>query len=102
MLGSGRPFLVEIQNARQIPSEAIVKEIEARINGLENKLVRVKNLKVVGSEGRTMMREGESEKQKQYAALVWISHPLDDKDLKTISLLKDVQIMQKTPIRSTS
>lgn len=39
MLGSGRPFLVEIQNARQIPSEAIVKEIEARINGLENKLV---------------------------------------------------------------
>ncbi|GLT99915.1 hypothetical protein SLE2022_173190 [Rubroshorea leprosula] len=52
--------------------------------------VRVKNLKVVGSEGWTMMREGESEKQKQYAALVWISHPLDDKDLKTISLLKDV------------
>ncbi|GKV52589.1 hypothetical protein SLEP1_g59165 [Rubroshorea leprosula] len=38
MLGSGRPFLVEIQNACQIPSEAIVKEIEARINGSENKL----------------------------------------------------------------
>ncbi|GLT99912.1 hypothetical protein SLE2022_173160 [Rubroshorea leprosula] len=99
MLGSGRPFLVEIQNARQIPSEAIVKEIETRINGLENKLVGVKNLKVVGSEGWTLMREGESEKQKQYAALVWISRPLDDEDLKTISSLKDMQIMQKTPIR---
>ncbi|XVE56237.1 hypothetical protein DITRI_Ditri03aG0222200 [Diplodiscus trichospermus] len=39
MLGSGRPFLLEIQNARQVPSEVIVKEIESKINGLENKLV---------------------------------------------------------------
>lgn len=39
MLGSGRPFLVEIQNARHIPSEAFVKEIEIKINDLENKLV---------------------------------------------------------------
>ncbi|GLT31318.1 hypothetical protein SLA2020_060610 [Shorea laevis] len=81
MLDSGRPFIVEIQNARQIPSGAIVKEIEARINGLENKLVGVKSLKVVGSEGWTLMCEGESEKQ--YAALVWISRPLDGEDLKT-------------------
>lgn len=39
MLGSGRPFLLEIQNARQVPSEETVKEIESKINGLENKLV---------------------------------------------------------------
>lgn len=39
MLGSGRPFLVEIQNSRHVPSEALVKEIEVKINNLENKLV---------------------------------------------------------------
>lgn len=39
MLGSGRPFLVEIQNARHVPSEDDVKDIEKRINDLENKLV---------------------------------------------------------------
>lgn len=39
MLGSGRPFLVEIQNARQIPSELLVKEIETKVNSLEKKLV---------------------------------------------------------------
>ena len=39
MLGSGRPFLVEVQNARRIPSEAFVGEIEIDINNLENKLV---------------------------------------------------------------
>ena len=39
MLGSGRPFLVEIQNSRHVPSEALLKEIEVKINNLENKLV---------------------------------------------------------------
>ena len=39
MLGSGRPFLVEVQKARRIPSEAFVREIETNINNLENKLV---------------------------------------------------------------
>ncbi|OMP03014.1 hypothetical protein CCACVL1_02646 [Corchorus capsularis] len=99
MLGSGRPFLVEIQNARQVPSEMVVKEIECKINSLENKLAGVKNLKVVGSQGWTLMREGESEKQKQYCALVWISRPLEDEDMRSISLLNDMQILQRTPIR---
>lgn len=98
MLGSGRPFLVEIQNARNVPSEVSVKEIENKINNLEEKLVSaqqilfvdmnflsnqlslsasyilchfqvgVRNLKVVGSEGWSLMREGEAEKQ----VTVWL------------------------------
>ena len=39
MLGSSRPFLVEVQTARRIPSEVLVREIETNINKLENKLV---------------------------------------------------------------
>lgn len=39
MLGSGRPFLIEIQNARHVPSDASIEEIERKINSLENKLV---------------------------------------------------------------
>ncbi|KAF3446860.1 hypothetical protein FNV43_RR12040 [Rhamnella rubrinervis] len=99
MLGSGRPFLVEIQNARHVPSEMSVKNLEKEINELEKKLVGVKNLKIVGSQGWTLMREGESEKQKQYAALVWISRPLKDDDFQSISSHKDMLIMQKTPVR---
>ncbi|PSS19835.1 TRNA pseudouridine synthase [Actinidia chinensis var. chinensis] len=99
MLGSGRPFLLEIQNARHVPSEVSIKEMERKVNNLENKLVKVKNVKVVGSQGWNLMREGEAEKQKQYAALVWISRPLEDDDLKTLSSLEDMPILQKTPIR---
>ena len=39
MLGFGRPFRVEVQNAPRIPSEAFVREIETNINNLEKKLV---------------------------------------------------------------
>ncbi|XP_028765156.1 putative tRNA pseudouridine synthase Pus10 isoform X2 [Neltuma alba] len=99
MLGPGRPFLVEVQNARLVPSDLLVKNIEKLINNLENKLVSVKNLKLVGSHGWNLMREGEAEKQKQYAALVWISRPLNDEDLQSVSSLKDLKILQRTPIR---
>ncbi|CAK8569752.1 unnamed protein product [Lathyrus sativus] len=99
MLGPGRPFLVEVQNARQVPSELFVKDIEKKINSMENKLVKVKNLKLVGSHGWDLMREGEAEKQKQYAALVWISRPLKDEDFQHVSSLKDLKVLQRTPIR---
>ena len=38
-MGSGRPLLVEVQNACRIPSEAFVREIETNRNNLANKLV---------------------------------------------------------------
>ncbi|XP_006652642.2 tRNA pseudouridine synthase Pus10 [Oryza brachyantha] len=99
MLGSGRPFLVEVLNVRSIPSATEVQQIADKINNSEKKHVRVINLKLVGSEIWTMMREGEAEKQKQYAALIWTSRPLTDDDLHNISLVKDMEIVQKTPIR---
>lgn len=99
MLGSGRPFLLEIQNPRILPSELSVKEIEEKVNSLGCKLVKVKNLKVVDDQVWALMREGEAEKQKQYAALVWISRELEDKDLQIISSIKDMKILQKTPVR---
>ncbi|XP_072987410.1 uncharacterized protein [Typha latifolia] len=99
MLGSGRPFLVEVPNARYVPSSVDIQEIAEKINNSVKKYVRVRNLKLVGSEGWAMMREGESEKQKQYAALVWISRPLTNDDLQIISSLKDMEIFQKTPVR---
>ncbi|CAA2993072.1 tRNA pseudouridine synthase Pus10 isoform X1 [Olea europaea subsp. europaea] len=97
MLGTGRPFLVEIQNARQVLSEALIKDIETKINSTETKYVRVKNLKESGSQGWALMHEGEAEKQ--YVAVVWISRPLDDNDVETVTSLKDMKTLQKTPVR---
>uniref|UniRef100_A0A7C9A9I8 tRNA pseudouridine(55) synthase n=1 Tax=Opuntia streptacantha TaxID=393608 RepID=A0A7C9A9I8_OPUST len=99
MLGSGRPFLLEIQNPRVLSSELSVKEMEEKVNTLGGELIKVKNLKVVDDQVWTLMREGEAEKQKQYAALVWTSRELEDKDLQMISSRKDMKILQNTPVR---
>lgn len=99
MLGSGRPFLIEIQNARNVPSEMSIKEMEKKINSLESNLVRVKHLKALGIQGWSLMREGEAEKQKQYAALVWISRPIKEDDLQAVSSFKDLKVLQRTPVR---
>ncbi|KAJ4916254.1 Pseudouridine synthase family protein [Raphanus sativus] len=99
MLGSGRPFLIEVQNSRKCPSQQSLMEIEEKINNSEKKLVGVKDLKFIGSQCWAMMREGEAEKQKQYAALVWIARPLEEKDINSISSLIELKILQKTPVR---
>lgn len=39
MLGSGRPFLVEVSNAKILPSSAIVKDIADTINYSKDKFV---------------------------------------------------------------
>ncbi|WJX20948.1 tRNA pseudouridine(55) synthase [Trifolium repens] len=36
---------------------------------------------------------------KQYAALVWISRPLKDEDFQHVSSVKDLKVLQRTPIR---
>ncbi|KAH0922002.1 hypothetical protein HID58_022020 [Brassica napus] len=99
MLGSGRPFLIEVQNSRKCPSQQSLTEIEEKINKSEKKLVGVKDLKFIGSQCWAMMREGEAEKQKQYAAIVWIARPVEEKDIDSISSLKELKILQKTPVR---
>ncbi|KAJ4746645.1 tRNA pseudouridine synthase Pus10 [Rhynchospora pubera] len=99
MLGSGRPFLVEVSNSRIVPSSTEIEQISDKINHTDKQLVGVKNLKLVGAEAWDLMREGEAEKQKQYAALVWISRPLNVDDVCNLTSLKDMEISQKTPIR---
>ncbi|RID58137.1 hypothetical protein BRARA_F01453 [Brassica rapa] len=99
MLGSGRPFLIEVQNSRKCPSQQSLTEIGEKINKSEKKLVGVKDLKFIGSQCWAMMREGEAEKQKQYAAIVWIARPVEEKDIDSISSLKELKILQKTPVR---
>ncbi|KAH7663346.1 Pseudouridine synthase protein [Dioscorea alata] len=99
MLGSGRPFLVEVSNARVMPSMVNIQEIADKINNSNDKYVTVRNLKLVGSEAWNLLREGEAEKQKQYAAVVWISRPLTEVDFNKISSIKNLDILQKTPVR---
>lgn len=99
MLGPGRPFIIEIANARNIPCPSEMIKLETEINSLKEGWVRVRELRQVGIEACAIMREGESEKQKEYAAVVWLSRPVTQADFEALSSLKELELQQKTPIR---
>eukprot|EP00249_Psilotum_nudum_P009438 c21938_g1_i1 orf=56-1765(+) len=99
MLGNGRPFILEILNARNLPSQEELSKIESSINSLKEGWVKVRGLRQVGSNAWDIMIQGEAEKQKQYTAVVWVSRPLSKADFDFLSNLKELEIQQKTPIR---
>lgn len=99
MLGPGRPFIVEISNARIIPPSSEMAKLETEINSLKEGWVKVRELRQVGIESCAIMREGESEKQKEYAAVVWLSRPVTQADFEALSSLKELELQQKTPVR---
>lgn len=99
MLGNGRPFLLEILNARVLPPPNLIQEMERKINSSKNKWVAVRRLQRVGGEAAEIMREGEADKQKEYCALVWVSRPITEEDKQMLEGKKNMSISQKTPIR---
>lgn len=99
MLGSGRPFMLELSNARNLLSNEELADLQDRINNSKEGWVKVRNLKLVGSGSWNLMLEGEAEKQKQYMAVVWLSRSIMDADVQHLSDLKNLEIQQKTPVR---
>ncbi|KAH7278006.1 hypothetical protein KP509_38G019500 [Ceratopteris richardii] len=99
MLGGGRPFMMEIVNARVLVSPDDIQKIEDSVNSLKEGWVKVRNLQLVGADARSSMLEGETEKQKQYTAVIWLSRCISNDEINDFMALKDLQIQQKTPVR---
>eukprot|EP00850_Spirogloea_muscicola_P001977 SM000007S20937 [mRNA] locus=s7:998716:1003912:- [translate_table: standard] len=99
MLGNGRPFLVEVLNARDLPCQTRIEGMEAAINGSKEGWVKVRRLQMVGPEALGLMRDGELSKQKEYRAVVWLSRPANPADVVRLEALKNIVIEQRTPIR---
>lgn len=99
MLGTGRPFAVEINNPRNV---CLCQEDIDRAQELVNKstqLVAIQRLTEVSKEETSLLKEGEAEKSKQYCALVWSETEVTAQELECLERIKDLKIAQKTPIR---
>ncbi|CEG68568.1 hypothetical protein RMATCC62417_04805 [Rhizopus microsporus] len=104
MLGTGRPFYLELVNPR-IPrlSDEEYKKLEDEINQspVHKDAVQVRHLTCIDPKYLSIIKEGEEKKTKRYRALVWLSEPLTDELINKIneSCSKECAIIQKTPIR---
>eukprot|EP01135_Chromosphaera_perkinsii_P011198 Nk52_evm25s2356 gene=Nk52_evmTU25s2356 len=100
MLGSGRPFVLEIVNPR-VPylSSEILGELQKEINKSTDK-VQVRDLQVVSKADVTKnMKDVSFEKKKTYVAKIWTENPITEDIKKKIAEVKDLMVSQKTPIR---
>ncbi|XP_065060401.1 tRNA pseudouridine synthase Pus10-like isoform X2 [Rhopilema esculentum] len=97
MLGSGRPFAIELINSRRTKtSEEDVKELQISINSSTD-MIAVNRLQMIPKKDLTLLKEGEEHKIKLYRATVYAKNGVSDEKLE--SLQNDLVISQKTPVR---
>lgn len=71
MLGEGRPFVVELIDARRIPTTETLSEVQEAINSNVGHRVSVNKLSNSTKSSMLVLREGEMSKRKQYTCIVW-------------------------------
>lgn len=99
MLGLGRPFIVELVNAKKAHCSrdelgAVENEIKLSRSGVE-----VNKLQQVSKELCRVLKEGEEGKQKVYKCVIWLSRVLLPAEIERINQLTDVHLQQQTPVR---
>lgn len=95
MLGSGRPFVLEIKEP-QIRNPDL-KELEKNINEYARGKVEVSPLKMASKDRRSQIKSSSTSTYKIYRALVELEEETTTDDLKIINSMQ--KIKQRTPVR---
>ncbi len=97
MLGSGRPFVIEIAEPKK--RSLNIKKLEKTVNAFGRRKVQVSGLKLAHKEAVRKLKQGES-KQKEYRVLIEFDKKISPQDLQVLKeKLKNVSVDQKTPVR---
>ncbi|XP_053388289.1 tRNA pseudouridine synthase Pus10-like [Mercenaria mercenaria] len=99
MLGNGRPFVLELVNPRRREFTQEQMAVMQEVLNASTKDIKCRDLQIVSKEDTDILKEGEIDKVKKYSALCWSKLPVTDEHLNTLSSIKDLTILQKTPIR---
>jgi tRNA pseudouridine synthase 10 len=98
VLGSGRPFIIEIKNPQKRSID--LKELEKRINQKTLDQIEVSNLRLsTNEEVKRLKVKGQAEKV--YRALIRFSENIDDQTLENLEkMLSHNEVTQLTPKRT--
>lgn len=99
MLGSGRPFAIELLNPRRTNATADdLEKLESSINNA-TELIGVRKLTMVSKSDMNLLKEGEEHKIKFYRAIVYAKDGVSDDKLEHLLTYKDLVLAQNTPLR---
>jgi tRNA pseudouridine synthase 10 len=96
MLGSGRPFVVEISK----PAKRFLdlRKLEETINDHAKGKVEVSNLRFTNKDVVRKLKKAESA-QKEYRVLIEFERNVSEEDLRLLEKLANTSIKQQTPLR---
>lgn len=101
MLGSGRPFVLEIVSpSRETVTESDLQVLSERINASET--VEINALRLTGSDVTVRLARHSESKIKRYRCVVWSSRGISgtaDEHVREINKMRDLTVYQKTPLR---
>ena len=97
MLGTGRPFVLEISKPRKRLLD--LKKLEAEVNDGAKGKVKVSRLRFTNKDVVRRLKKGESA-QKEYRMLVEFEHPVSAENLLLLGeKLTGTSVKQQTPLR---
>ncbi|KAK9830622.1 hypothetical protein WJX81_006632 [Elliptochloris bilobata] len=99
MLGDGRPFVLELHNARNPHPDQGALDATAAALAAADVGVSARGLRLVGREALVRLKAGESEKQKSYEVTVRMPAPVTPEMLASLSAMREVLLQQTTPER---
>lgn len=104
MLGSGRPFVLEvISPSRELVSSDDLEMLTREINNAEQGCVEISHLRLTDSTVTQRLARHSESKVKRYRCVVWSSRSIPNISLdpfaQRVQSMKNVVIQQKTPLR---
>ncbi|ETO76107.1 tRNA pseudouridine(54/55) synthase, variant 1 [Phytophthora nicotianae P1976] len=100
MLGNGRPFILEILNAKKAYlDQSEYDQIEKAVNDTNNGAVEIVQVKSSTKDYFAGLQAGADSKKKTYCCVVWSEGVLTPEAIAKIDAIQDLTIQQQTPIR---
>ncbi len=100
MLGNGRPFILEVLDAKKAHlSRTEYENIQLQVNQANVDAIEIRNVKASTKEYFAGLQAGADSKKKTYCCVVWTSKALTPEMVAKLDALQDLEIAQKTPVR---
>ncbi|KAL8002076.1 putative pseudouridine synthase, catalytic domain superfamily, tRNA pseudouridine synthase Pus10 [Plasmopara halstedii] len=100
MLGRGRPFILEILDAkRAYLNHAEYEQIQNAVNDANDGAVKIIDVKGCTKDCFVKLQAGAESKKKKYCCVVWSKNDLTPNVVSSIDAIQDLTIQQQTPIR---
>jgi len=97
MLGTGRPFVVELRDAKRTSPRC--SEAEAAVNADANGVVSIRRVERCAASAMAALQRDAENHTKTYMCVCWSAKVLTSDDVASLCSHRDLEVQQKTPLR---